>query len=230
MKPQLVPTGSDNRAPHRATAAIVEMSGHDGVKAVYAAFAEFNARFFGGLLASPLVLVTLVNSRAYGDYIARDVHGLESRIRVSPGVFRKGAAFVLDVLLHEMIHAWAQEVAGDLERGYRGHGPKFAAKCNEIGAALGLPPVGVKGRDGKPDCAYWPLNVRPEGYYPTRWTKPKRGKGKDEPTGEGEGQDDEGAAPSPALLEKFRALLGTLNRATLEGFAAAVAEELERRN
>jgi hypothetical protein len=44
--------------------------------------------------------------------------------------------------------------------------PRFAAKCNQIGATLGLPPVGVKGRHGLPDCAQWPACVRPAGYYP----------------------------------------------------------------
>lgn len=81
-----------------------------------------------------------------------------------------GDALAFDALLHKMVHAW-QTVSDNREPGYAGHGPKFAAKCNEIGQALGLGPVGVKGRTkGRngvrlPDCAQWPLNVRPEGYY-----------------------------------------------------------------
>ena len=43
---------------------------------------------------------------------------------------------------------------------------------HQIGATLGLPPVGVKGRDGLPDSAHWPN--RPEGHYPP--PPPKRAK------------------------------------------------------
>jgi hypothetical protein len=63
-----------------------------------------------------------------------------------------------------MIHVWQAET-DNREPGYAGHGPKFAAECNRIGKALGLAEVGVKGRGGLPDCAGWPLNVRPAGYY-----------------------------------------------------------------
>jgi hypothetical protein len=45
----------------------------------------------------------------------------------------------------------------------------FAALCNEIGQALGLPPVRSMKKRGKdkdlPSCAHWPLNVRPRDYY-----------------------------------------------------------------
>jgi hypothetical protein len=50
--------------------------------------------------------------------------------------------FVADVLLHQMIHQWQQEVAGKQEHG--DHGPSFRDKVNEIGKALGLPPVRTK--------------------------------------------------------------------------------------
>lgn len=45
--------------------------------------------------------------------------GIESRIRIAPAAVRRGELFVLDVLLHEIIHAWQHEVAHDLEIGYR---------------------------------------------------------------------------------------------------------------
>jgi hypothetical protein len=111
-----------------------------------------------------------------GDYIDKDVHGIQSRVRLAVKVFDHGHLFALDVLLHELIHAWQAEVVHDREMGYRGHGPKFAAKCNEIGAMLGLPPVGVKGRDGLPDCAQWPMCVRPPDYYGPAKQKPERKK------------------------------------------------------
>jgi hypothetical protein len=75
--------------------------------------------------------------------------------------------FVADVLLHEALHQWQTEVAGDDEDSYHGHGPKFTAKANEIGAALGLPAVVVRNRRGSrlPRSAQWPHNVRPADYY-----------------------------------------------------------------
>ncbi len=76
---------------------------------------------------------------------------------------------VADVLLHEMIHQWQQEVTGDTEEGYHGHGPTFRDKANEIGAKLGLPPVRTCKKRGKdedlPSCSYWPHGNRPDGYY-----------------------------------------------------------------
>jgi hypothetical protein len=165
------------RAPHVATGKIVEQRGEEPARRLYAAFAEYDARFFSGKLGSPLVLITQAQStRTHGDYVPRDILGLESRIRIAPAAVRRGERFALDVLLHEMIHAWQHELARDLETGYRGHGPAFAAECNRIGAQLGLPPVGVKGRGGLPDCAHWPMCVRPEGYYPGLYRKPTRGR------------------------------------------------------
>ncbi|NTV65411.1 MAG: hypothetical protein HGA65_18015 [Oscillochloris sp.] len=58
--------------------------------------------------------------------------------------------------------------------GYRlsaidGHGPAFAAMCNQIGEPLGLPPVRAMKRRGKdkdlPSCAQWPIYVRHPLYY-----------------------------------------------------------------
>ncbi len=174
------------RAPHVATGEVVELLGETVAKKLYAAFAKFNARFFGGELGSPLVLITQANSaRTLGDYIGRDVHGLESRIRIAPKAVKRGERFAMDVLLHEMIHAWQQEIDGDGEDSYRGHGPKFAAECNRIGAKLGLAEVGVKGRDGRPDSAHWPMCVRPAGYYPEPYIVPTR-KPNAEPSGDEE--------------------------------------------
>jgi hypothetical protein len=155
------------RRPHKATRAVVELLGAEAPRALYRAFDAFNAEHFAGQLGAPLLFITQTASpRALGDYCGRDVHGLRSRIRVAPKALDLGEAFATDVLLHEMVHAWQSEVDGDPEAGYKGHGPRFAAKCNEIGARLGLPPVGVKGRHGLPDCAQWPMCVRLPGYYP----------------------------------------------------------------
>ena len=168
-------TPSLERRPHEATRAVVDALGDEAPRALYRAFDAYNAKHFGGALGAPLLYITQTSGpRALGDYCGRDIHGLRSRVRIAPGVLARGERFALDVLLHEMVHAWQSEVDGDTENGYRGHGPRFAARCNEIGAKLGLPPVGVKGRRGLPDCAHWPLCVRPEGYYPPAPKSQKR--------------------------------------------------------
>jgi hypothetical protein len=106
-----------------------------------------------------------------------------------------------------MVHAWASEVDEDLEPGYKGHGPRFAAKCNAIGATLGLPPVGVKGRGGRPDCAQWPICVRPAGYYPTEEAPAPKPAPKPKKAADGENDDDarpRGASGREALCSALR--------------------------
>ena len=120
------------RRPHKATRAVVEALGEEAPRALYRAFDAYNEEHFAGALGAPLIFLTQTSGpRALGDYIGRDVHGLRSRVRIAPGVVARGELFALDVLLHEMVHAWASEVACNPEHGYRGHGPVFAAKCNE---------------------------------------------------------------------------------------------------
>jgi hypothetical protein len=217
----------DARAPHVATEAVVERQGDESARTLYAAFAEYNARFFAGKLGSPLVLITQPQSlRNLGDYIERDVMGLESRIRIAPVAVRQGERFARDVLLHEMIHAWQSEVADVHEKGYRGHGPKFAAECNRIGALLGLPPVGVKGRRGLPDCIYWPLCVRPDGYYPDPYRPPRR---KMRSRRAGKPGDDRRPPTSADLLRRILPLLPHLVPSHLRKLAAATSKELAAR-
>lgn len=227
------------RAPHTATGQLVELYGHKTAQLLYAKFREYNAQFFGGALGTPLVLITQAQSaRTLGDYVARDLHGLESRIRISPKAVKRGELFACDVLLHEMIHAWAAEVAKDGEDSYRGHGPRFAAECTRIGALLGLPPVGVKGRDGLPDCKGWPMAVRPEGYYPEAYEAPKRkskpeaGGGGGEGDGEGderEPNDDDDSGPEQNVVRQVCKLLGALSRRDLRLLAVAVELEIDQR-
>ncbi len=144
-----------------------------------------------------MILVTQTRApNALGDYVGRDAQGIESRIRIAPSTAKRGERFAIDVLLHEMIHAWQKEVLlgedeSAEENSYRGHGPRFAARCNEIGAKLGLKPVGVKNRDGLPDCAYWPMNVRPAGYYPEPWEPIKRAPNKGTASGDSGESDGE---------------------------------------
>ena len=195
------------RRPHEATRAVVEILGDDAPRALYKAFDEFNAEHFAGMLGAPLLFVMQTSSpRALGDYCGRDVHGLRSRVRIAPKVLTRGERFAVDVLLHEMVHAWQSEIADDQEHGYKGHGPKFAEKCNEIGKKLGLPEVGLKGRHGLPDCAQWPICVRPEGYYPAPPPKPaRRGAAPAKRRGGAAGGGDEGGAVEAA--EELRTAL-----------------------
>lgn len=144
-------------------------------------------------------------------------------IRIAPSVVEAGDRLAQDVLLHEMIHVWQAET-DNREPGYAGHGPKFANMCNEIGATLGLAEVGVKGRGGLPDCAQWPLNVRPEGYYGeavratkavASATKARRVRApRTEP------------APAPAPVDVVLSLLGALSADELVQVQAQAALDL----
>lgn len=221
----------DPRAPHKATGAVVAQSGEPVAQELYRAFLALNKAHFGGKLAAPLVLImTAKTPRTLGDYIAKDVHGLESRIRIAPQALKRGMLFTLDVLLHEMVHAWQIEVDRNGEDGYRGHGPRFAHMCNEIGKQLGLPAVGVKGRDGLPDCKHWPENVRPAGYYPEPFVAPTRKKPAPAPAPESD-SDGEGEEPrrTPGALGKVLAAIRELPTEELQRLHDAIGEELAER-
>jgi hypothetical protein len=186
----------DSAAPYdvaHALRAVVARDGTMDAKALFVAYEAINRAFFDGVLPPATLLWTAPGSpRAYADHIAVDEHGIRFRIRVSPSIRKYGLRFVLDVVMHEMVHAACNHLDHDNETGYRGHGPKFAARCNAIGAVLGLAEVAPKGkRSGKPDCAQWPLNVRPLGYYGEN--DPRTVKAKSPDTGEA--NDDGGAEP-----------------------------------
>lgn len=145
------------RRTHRAMRETVMETGSEAPRTLYEAFDLFNERFFEGKLGAPMIWLAPASSpRAAGDYTPRDEHGLVSRIRIAPSIFRQGWREALGTLLHEMVHAWQHEIANDIERGYKGHGPRFAARANEIGAQLGFPPVAPKGRGGLHRAETWP--------------------------------------------------------------------------
>lgn len=77
--------------------------------------------------------------------------------------------FVRDVLLHQMVHEYLDEVLGLDRKLVQGHGDEFVRKCNQIGEKLGLAPVGTpnppKSEEKLPSAGYWPHGVRPSGYY-----------------------------------------------------------------
>lgn len=151
---------------------------------LYALWDEWNAKYFEARLSPPYILISPPESaRAYGDCASVSSFGGRAQIRVRPSLLtgthrhlRPGdeyaegrARFVADVLLHECIHQWHFEITGQTEDSYHGHGPAFAAMCNQIGEAIGLPPVRSMKRRGKdkdlPSCAQWPICVRYHTYY-----------------------------------------------------------------
>lgn len=134
-------------------------------------------------IVMPAVVVLLMecsSPRALADHCVKDVQGIQFRIRVAPSTLLRLFAevrrlnapqadsdrFLRDVLLHELVHV---ELGTETEPSYKGHGPRFAARCNRVNELLGLPQVAArprrKGGDGPADCAFWPLSVRPPGWY-----------------------------------------------------------------
>jgi hypothetical protein len=150
-----------------ALRSVIERDGTEVPRGLYIALDRFNREHFDRTLPAVTILVTNPGSpRTMGDHIGLDVHGIAYRVRIAPAAVRRGPRFLEDILFHELVHV-AAAMADEPEPGYQGHGPKFAARCNGIGARLGLPPVGARprGRAALPDCAQWPINVRPAGYY-----------------------------------------------------------------
>jgi hypothetical protein len=143
-----------------------------------------NQRYFNGELEVPYILLSEPCApQVYGDCSSVSGFGGKSQIRIRPSllvgthpevVAGSRAAegryrFVTDVLLHEMIHQYQQEISGETDPSYHGHGPAFRDQCNCIGALLGLPSVRTckkRGADANlPSCSQWPHNVRPHDYY-----------------------------------------------------------------
>jgi hypothetical protein len=77
--------------------------------------------------------------------------------------------FVRDVLLHQMVHEYLDEVIGLDWEFVQSHGDAYLRKCNEIGERMGLGPVGPpnppKSSEKRYSALYWPHVVRPSGYY-----------------------------------------------------------------
>ncbi|WP_044884564.1 MULTISPECIES: SprT-like domain-containing protein [Frankia] len=167
-------------AHRRATAALA--AGRDDLKQLHELWATYNVRYYGGAMAPPYILLDEPSvPRRYGQFAARGGLGGRGQIMIRPSLLAgthphlrdadetTRRRFVADVLLHESIHQWQHEVAGRTDRGYHGHGPAFRDRANEIGAALGLPPVRTAKRRGPdadlPSCAQWPHCVRPVDHY-----------------------------------------------------------------
>ena len=146
---------------------------------------HWNTEFFDNSFQAPPIILLAEPSKPsrLGDYSPVGAYGSRSQIRIRPSLltgthphtlpgkeYEKGRfLFVADIALHETIHLWQDEIEGDLEPAYHGHGPLFRDKCNEIGQKLGLLPVRTckkRGKDAElPSCSHFPHNVRPKNYY-----------------------------------------------------------------
>lgn len=140
-----------------------------------------NTKWYDGELIPPIILLAEPSAPViYGQCSPISGYGARSEIRIRPSLLRgthphieqrgEGAdRFVDDVLLHEQIHQWQQEILVEHEHSYHGHGPIFRDKANQISADLGLGPVRTMKRRGPdrelPSCAQWPHCVRPPDHY-----------------------------------------------------------------
>jgi hypothetical protein len=154
------------------------------LRVLYSAFEDWNRNLFGSQLEPPHFLILEPRMpTAEGDYSSIGGWGSKSQIRIRPALIDatwpdliNGSGdpegvrrYWLDVALHELVHAFCNEILGRPEAAEKGHGRVFTRECNRVGQLLGLPPVGQarksRNREGLPSCAFWPSNVRPEGYY-----------------------------------------------------------------
>src|SRR5262249_4088315 len=115
------------------------------LRRLYAKFYTWNADYFGGKVLWPhILLAEPKSSRAWGDYSATTGWGSRGQIRIRPSLYdgshrqvQPGSQYaegrillVEDVLLHESIHLFNDEVLGQPEDSYHGHGPAFRDRCN----------------------------------------------------------------------------------------------------
>jgi len=208
----------------RFAAAAIErqanLQGQPIARKLYEAARQFNAEYFGGALLPCAVEVTTPGSqRALADYRPKTVEGIESHIRISPRAVRRGVCFTLDVLLHELMHAFCYEVINDIEPKWGYHGPIWTAQCNKVGRMLGLREVFVRGRGG-PNAAQWPLSVRPEGYYDVL------GEGEDM----GEDGEETNEDPQERLRKQISRLMCRADRDTLEHVGLLAVELMQRKD
>ncbi|MCI0393088.1 MAG: hypothetical protein MOB07_30520 [Acidobacteria bacterium] len=154
------------------------------LRKLYSLWDTYTTKYVEEPMTPPYIMLSNPSrAQAFGDYSPVSGFGGHSQIRIRLNLlngahkamktgdrYAEGRfLFVADVLLHETLHQYHQEVTGHTEDSYKGHGPHFRDSCNEIGEALGLPPVRVakaRGSDKElPSCAQWPHCVRPKNYY-----------------------------------------------------------------
>jgi hypothetical protein len=198
---------------------------------LYEEWDNYNSEYFHSVLKPPHITCGQVPPRCWGFYAESTDWGGKAQITlkrqlvwgtskavVNPWPALGTMRFILDVLLHETVHQWQHEIAKKNEHSYGGHGGVFAAKCNEIGAVLELPRVVAKRRKhtrDEPSCAYWPHNVRPDGYYCAD-VDVDRLLNRSKPRHE------------PDVVQVFRNLLEMLEEGRIEKVKAILREEIDR--
>ena len=154
------------------------------LRRLYAFWETYAKELFDKPIVPPYIMLAAPSrAQALGDYSPVSGFGGHSQIRIRPTllsghhkIMKSGERyaegrmlFVADVLLHEMIHQYHQEITGHTEDSYKGHGTHFRDTCNEFGKVFGLSPVRVAKARGSdkalPSCAQWPHCVRPKNYY-----------------------------------------------------------------
>mgnify|MGYP003376745952 CR=1 FL=1 len=160
------------------------------VSRLFQAWKEFNDLYFDGSLTPAYIAITspeapaaLADCGVWSSYGGK--HQIRIREKVVNGKYRRFNQnhsienrwlYILDILLHEQAHQFVHEVLGIDKDNYGGHGDNYTPKINQIGAALGLPPVDKRRRKDKslPISAHWPMCVRPAGYYGDLLKEPKQ--------------------------------------------------------
>lgn len=153
---------------------------------LYLKWHEYKRTYFDDApMVQPIIEIDSVSTlKTMGEYAIKTGSGLTGKITIKESIvsgrylhLNLGAdptgeghkRFVLDILLHEMVHQFIHEILGKSEPSYSGHGPVFKEQCNRIGDIIGLPLVRDCKRRGRyaelPSCAHWPHNVRPIDYY-----------------------------------------------------------------
>lgn len=168
------------------------------IEMLYQAWSDYNLNFFSNAMLPPYIMIGDVGSTAaYGEFSPISDFGGKGQLTIKDTLMEgrhahfQGAThidpqkrslgqlrFILDELLHLMVHQYCIEVLDKPETHSAGHGTVFAAECTRIGSMMqpSLPPVGearntrraqASARLGIPllSCADWPHNVRPSDYY-----------------------------------------------------------------
>jgi hypothetical protein len=210
---------------------------------LYQLWEQYNELYFDAGLVPPYILLTEpAGPRTYADCGAVSGFGGRSQMRIRPSLLAgthphlRGAAegrrrFVADVLLHETIHQWQQELSGQTEQAWHGHGPAFRDRANAIGRVLRLGPVRTAKRRGAdrelPSCASWPYGVRPLDYYLGAYRPPASapGDGAEHPDGPAADGDAPAACGVVLTPDEWRRVQRLVARQLTEGFGSDDAAE-----
>ena len=155
----------------------------------YAGIAWAQTHVYDERLPVPLVQWALTPYGRCLGFTAESVIMADAVITLHPQIWRRGPAYTLDVIVHELLHVYIRWVLGHTDyargRGTSSHdNPIWAREVMRLSPRLGLPTVQasptVRRRAGKTllrvmpegclsraDLACWPHSLRPPGFYRT---------------------------------------------------------------